>query len=55
MSYSDSMGLESMGSKVVEKAVINPVVDYHDRVRWGPIFAGITIAIASQLVLGTCK
>ncbi|MDJ0736491.1 MAG: hypothetical protein QNJ47_20915 [Nostocaceae cyanobacterium] len=46
MSYS-----EPMGSQVVERAVINPVVDYHDRVRWGPIFAGIVIAIASQLVL----
>lgn len=51
MSYSDSMGVEPMGSKVVERAVINPIVDYHDRVRWGPIFAGIVIAIASQLVL----
>ncbi|MBE9041054.1 hypothetical protein IQ235_09710 [Oscillatoriales cyanobacterium LEGE 11467] len=26
-------------------------VDYHDRVRWGPIFGGIVIAIAAQLVL----
>ncbi|MEO1375249.1 MAG: hypothetical protein AAFW70_13200 [Cyanobacteria bacterium J06635_10] len=51
MSYSDSMGVEPMSSQVVERAVLNPVVDYHDRVRWGPIFAGIVIAIASQLVL----
>ncbi|MGF1478015.1 MAG: hypothetical protein ACFB4I_00775 [Cyanophyceae cyanobacterium] len=34
-----------------ESAVINPVVDYHDRVRWGPIFAGIVVAIAAQLIL----
>ena len=37
--------------RVSEPAVINPVVDYHDRVRWGPIFAGIVVAIATQLVL----
>ena len=28
-----------------------PVFDYHDRVRWGPIFAGIVVSIASQLIL----
>lgn len=32
-------------------AVATPVVEYHDRVRWGPIFAGIVVAIAAQLVL----
>ncbi|MEO1067779.1 MAG: hypothetical protein AAFW95_01460 [Cyanobacteria bacterium J06638_6] len=26
-------------------------VDYHDRVRWGPIFAGIVITLAAQLIL----
>jgi hypothetical protein len=34
--------------------VVEPVVaatDYHDRVRWGPIFAGLVIALVSQLVL----
>ncbi len=31
--------------------VVNPIVEYHDRVRWGPIFAGIVVAIASQLLL----
>ncbi|MBW4649741.1 MAG: hypothetical protein KME06_13775 [Kastovskya adunca ATA6-11-RM4] len=36
---------------VAESAVVNPVVDYHDRVRWGPIIAGIVIAIATQLIL----
>lgn len=25
--------------------------DYHDRVRWGPIFAGLAIALSTQLVL----
>ena len=28
-----------------------PVVEYHDRVRWGPIFSGIVVAIVSQLML----
>ena len=28
-----------------------PIVDYHDTVRWGPIFAGIVVAIISQLLL----
>lgn len=29
----------------------NPIVEYHDRVRWGPIVAGIFVAIAAQLLL----
>ena len=29
----------------------SPVVEYHDTVRWGPIFAGIVVAIVSQLML----
>lgn len=28
-----------------------PIVDYHDSVRWGPIIAGIVVAIVSQLML----
>lgn len=38
-------------NQVMEPAIVNPVVDYHDRVRWGPIFAGIVIAISTQLIL----
>lgn len=34
-----------------ESTVVRPVVEYHDRVRWGPIFAGIVTAIAVQLIL----
>lgn len=30
---------------------IHAKVDYHDRVRWGPIFAGIVLTIAAQLIL----
>ena len=36
---------------VTEPTVVNQVVEYHDRVRWGPIFSGLVIAIATQLVL----
>lgn len=36
---------------VIERAAYGPVVDYHDRVRWGPIFAGLVVALSTQLVL----
>jgi hypothetical protein len=36
---------------VTEPVVVNSVMEYHDRVRWGPIFSGLVIAIGSQLVL----
>ncbi len=34
-----------------ETVVPSPVIEYHDRVRWGPIFAGIVISLAAQLIL----
>src|SRR4028119_14332 len=39
------------GSQLTEPTIVNPVVDYHDRVRWGPILAGIAIALGTQLGL----
>ncbi len=37
-------------NRMIERAV--PVAaDYHDRVRWGPILAGLVTAISAQLVL----
>lgn len=36
---------------VVERSAYGPVAEYHDRVRWGPILAGLLTALASQLVL----
>ena len=36
---------------ITEPAVVNKVVDYHDRVRWCPIISGLVVALASQLVL----
>lgn len=35
----------------VEPTLTNQIIEYHDRVRWGPIFAGIVTALATQLVL----
>lgn len=36
---------------VTEPPVVNSVVEYHDRVRWGPILSGLVVAIATQLIL----
>ena len=30
---------------------VSPIAEYHDTVRWGPIFAGIVVSIVSQLML----
>lgn len=37
-------------SRVIDRPVA-AAVDYHDRVRWGPIIAGLVTALSSQLVL----
>ena len=47
MSYVERPG----GNYVGEPAVVAPVVDYHDRVRWGPIISGLVVALATQLIL----
>jgi hypothetical protein len=47
MAYGDEM----MGGRVVERQTPIAITDYHDRVRWGPIFAGLVIALSSQLIL----
>ena len=36
---------------IVTEPVVNQVVDYHDRVRWGPIISGLLVALATQLIL----
>lgn len=38
-------------NNVVERSTAFPVADYHDRVRWGPIIAGLVVALSTQLVL----
>lgn len=39
------------GSPLTDPTIVNPAVDYHDQVRWGPILAGIAIALGTQLIL----
>ena len=34
-----------------EPAAVSKVVDYHDRVRWGPIISGLVVALAFYLIL----
>jgi hypothetical protein len=41
---------EPLGDRAVEPTIAT-VVNDRDRVRWGPIFAGIVVAIATQLIL----
>jgi hypothetical protein len=36
---------------VTEPPITQQVVEYHDRVRWGPIISGLVVAIATQLIL----
>ena len=36
---------------ITEPPVVNQVVEYHDRVRWGPILSGLVVALATQLIL----
>ncbi|NEP17834.1 MAG: hypothetical protein F6J97_13165 [Leptolyngbya sp. SIO4C1] len=50
MAYAERPDSSYPGS-VPGAPAIAPVVEYHDRVRWGPIFAGIVVSISAQLVL----
>jgi hypothetical protein len=44
--------LNEPGRDVInEPPVVNRFAEYHDRVRWGPIIAGLMVAIATQLIL----
>jgi hypothetical protein len=44
--------VERPGSNfVAEPPIVNQVVEYHDRVRWGPIISGLVVALATQLIL----
>lgn len=46
-------GDDPHGRIVDRPAVVPAVGDYHDRVRWGPILAGLVVAISTQLVLSS--
>jgi hypothetical protein len=37
---------------ITETAVVPAVADYHDRIRWGSILAGLVVALVPQLMLG---
>lgn len=43
-------GNEPMG-RATDYPVVAPTVDHHDLVRWGPIIAGLVMALSTQLVL----
>jgi hypothetical protein len=47
MSYTNRIGDDIVN----EPGVVNRVVEYHDRVRWGPIISGLLVALATQLIL----
>lgn len=47
----ESVAYGTNPSQRVADAAPVAVTGYHDLVRWGPIFAGLVVAIASQLVL----
>ncbi|NJL09863.1 MAG: hypothetical protein HC908_05755 [Calothrix sp. SM1_7_51] len=34
-----------------ERTTYTPAIDYHDRVRWGPILGGLVVALSVQLIL----
>lgn len=34
-----------------ERSTTIAVADYHDRVRWGPIFAGLVVTLSAELIL----
>jgi hypothetical protein len=49
MSYVNRVGDDVIN----EPPVGGRVAEYHDRVRWGPIIAGVLVALATQLVLSS--
>ncbi|WP_414526936.1 hypothetical protein [Nodularia chucula] len=49
MSYINRMGDEVIN----EPSLAGRVAEYHDRVRWGPIIAGVLVALATQLILSS--
>ncbi|MGB3300777.1 MAG: hypothetical protein WBA76_21135 [Phormidesmis sp.] len=54
MSYTEGSRppLQTVSETTAAAAVVPVVAEYHDRVRWGPILAGLMITFVSQLVLG---
>lgn len=50
MAYTERSGINEVGVRPAP-VTTGPVIEYHDVVRWGPIFAGIVVAIVAQLLL----
>ncbi|MGB3296688.1 MAG: hypothetical protein WBA76_00355 [Phormidesmis sp.] len=50
MTYTERTDVPNVGARPASVPV-SPIVEYHDTVRWGPIFAGIVVSIVSQLML----
>lgn len=50
MTYTERSEINS-GVRPAPAMRTEAIVEYHDAVRWGPIFAGIVVAIVSQLML----
>jgi hypothetical protein len=44
---------EGMNVRPAVASTFAPTAEYHDSVRWGPIFAGIVVAVVSQLLLSS--
>lgn len=42
---------EKVADYGTDQRTVNAVIDYHDRVRWGPILPGLVVALSVQLVL----
>jgi hypothetical protein len=49
MSYINRVGDDVIN----EPTLAGRVTEYHDRVRWGPIIAGVLVALATQLILSS--
>ncbi|MBN3927900.1 hypothetical protein [Nostoc sp. NMS4] len=50
MSYVNRTGNDVISTDTV---VAGRVAEYHDRVRWGPIIAGLLVSLATQLILSS--
>ncbi|MDB9356923.1 hypothetical protein PN486_11845, partial [Nodularia spumigena CS-587/03] len=45
--------MNRLGEDVINEPAAGRVAEYHDRVRWGPIIAGVLVALATQLILSS--
>ncbi len=50
MAYTERTDVPNVGARPAPVPT-GPIVEYHDTVRWGPIFAGIVVSLVAQLML----